>query len=94
MRQIQEFDEFTHNEYEVTTDLGSAYFDDTENVVRIQGSAQNEEEEYDVEVTLDPEDTPEFNVNVSASEGELTPRDLLLTAELDAVTVVQSENEL
>ena len=94
MREIQEFDEFTHNEYDVTTDLGSAYFDDTENVVRIQGTAQNDGEKSDVEVTLIPEDTPEFNINISASEGELTSRDLFLTAELDAVTSVESGEEL
>jgi len=92
--QLKNFDEFEYKEYQITTDLGSAYFDDEEEVVRIQGSCVGRNTVVDVEVIVVPEDSPEFNVSISASDGEITKTDLEFTAELDSVVVVGTQDEL
>lgn len=98
MSQISDFEEFSHNGYTISTDLGSARRIDEEyrTVVSILGKAYSntEDEIRQVEVNLIPEDTPKFNVSTSASEGELTRSDLDAEAVLLEVEDVETEEKL
>lgn len=92
MPQIAYFEEFEHNGYVITTDLGSAYFHFEEEIVTLQGTAHGTETRQ-VEAILDPEDTPEFNNSVSASDGEVVGEDLNYTVELlDVEDVVTGDS--
>ena len=75
-RKLEKFDEFNHDGWHVTTDIGSAYYTDIDDyddkVIVIEGSATKNGEKCDVSVIVAPEDTPEFNNDISATEGELT----------------------
>lgn len=89
MQQIQDFEEFDHNGYHITTDLGSAFFHFDQDLVSLQGHAYGDGEKLQIEVLLNPEDTPEFNNSVSASDGELVGKDLDFDAELIDVQDLQ-----
>jgi hypothetical protein len=92
MKQIKNFEEFDYNEYHITTDLGSAFFHFDQDLISLQGSAYGAEDTLQIEVLLDPEDTPEFNNSVSASDGELLGDDLSFEAELIDVQDLNGES--
>lgn len=92
MPTIEDFEEFDHNGYRITTDLGSAFFHFDQDLVSLQGHAYGDDEKLQIEVLLDPEDTPEFNNSVSASDGELVGKDLDFDAELIDVQDLQGES--
>lgn len=98
MPTIENFDEFNHNGYYVTADLGSARFHFDEGVVTIQGHAYGFHDDIDeidsdekrmIEVILKPEDTADFNVSASAGDGELAGDDFEFEAELISVEDVE-----
>lgn len=91
MREIKEYDEFYFNGNHITTDLGSAYYDDEENKIYIEGKCTGDFEVKDVTVILEPEGTPEFHVIVSQMDGELTKSDLDFKARLIEVDFVGSD---
>lgn len=94
MKPIRSFDEFNKNGFYITTDLGSAVYDFDSETVAIQGHSTKDGNKRQIEVTLRPEDSAEFNVNMSASEGELVTRDLGFEAELVSVEDVETEKIL
>lgn len=94
MKEIREFDEFNYYNWSVTTDLGSAWYDEDRYKIFIEGKATYNGKKKDVTVILDPEDTPEFNMNISVSEGEITDRDMDFEGELIKVEEVDSEKDL
>lgn len=91
-KQVADYDEFTYKHHVIQADLGSAIYDHSEGVIEIQG--RTVDSRIDVGILLEPEDTVEFNVSVSASEGELTPTDLEFEAELITVYDIETKNEL
>lgn len=93
MKQIKDFEEFDHNNYHITTDLGSALFHFESGILTIQGHAYGDDKRQ-IEVILEPEDTADFNVSVSASDGELTSQDLKFKAKLFRVEDIETEETL
>lgn len=93
MKQIKTFEEFDYNGYHITTDLGSALFHFESGVITIQGHAYGDDKRQ-IEAILEPEDTADFNVSVSESDGELTSRDLEFEAELQRVEDIETEETL
>lgn len=92
MKQIQDFEEFDYNDYHITTDLGSAFFHFDQDLISIQGQAYGDKNTLQIEVLLKPEDTPEFNNSISASDGELLGDDLSFEAELIDVQDLNGES--
>jgi hypothetical protein len=93
-KKIKNFDEFFYQGHNITTELELAEFDSEKGVITIPGSAEREGFSEDVYVVLEPEDTPEFNVSVSASEGSLTTSDLEFVASVVNVQTVEDERLL
>lgn len=91
---ISDFEEFDHNGYRVSTDLGSAHYDFDREIVTLQGKARGDGEVRQVEVELVPEDSHEFNVSVSASSGEILGSDLDYDAELESVIDLEEDEPL
>lgn len=92
MRELHEFEEFETNGFTVTTDLGSAWFDGGK--IHIEGTARKTGSQYQVTVSIVPEDTPEFNTSVSASTGEITSQDLEFKGELVGIEDVETGESL
>lgn len=92
MRELRSFEEFDHHGYHITTDLGSAWFDGGR--IHIEGRATRDGETHQVTVSVTPEDTPEFNTSISASDGELTQNDFSFDGELAGVEIVETGESL
>jgi len=93
MKTIADFEEFDHNGYRISVDLGSARFHFNAGIITIQGHAYGDEKRQ-IEVRLDPEDTADFNVSVSENDGELTAKDYEFTAELHKVVDIETDETL
>lgn len=73
-QKIEEFEEFEYNGYNIQTDLPTSLFDGKR--IHLEGEAEKDGEKLNVVVTLLPEDTPEFNNSISASEGKVSQHDM------------------
>jgi hypothetical protein len=93
MNKLKEFEEFDYKEHHITTDLGSAHFHFDSGKVTIQGHAYGETKRQ-VEVHIEPEDTADFNVSISGSNGELTARDFERTGRLQKIVDIETQDEL